>query len=98
MAELNDAWKSSAKIVVAFELIALAEATSATIMHPEWCAALTQEVRHLCLPPMYRPHIIGARALACPRACGMHSATGTRTRVARVRAEYPNQLDYGGIE
>ena len=26
------------------------------------------------------------------------SATGTRTRVARVRAKYPNQLDYGGIE
>ena len=26
------------------------------------------------------------------------SATATRTRVARVRAEYPNQLDYGGIE
>ena len=26
----------------------------------------------------------------------MHSATGTRTRVARVRAEYPNQLDYSG--
>ena len=25
-----------------------------------------------------------------------NSATGTRTRVARVRAEYPNQLDYGG--
>ena len=25
------------------------------------------------------------------------SATGTRTRVARVRAEYPNQLDYGGL-
>ena len=25
------------------------------------------------------------------------SATGTRTRVARVRAEYPNQLDYGGF-
>ena len=25
------------------------------------------------------------------------SATGTRTRVARVRAEYPNQLDYSGI-
>ena len=24
------------------------------------------------------------------------SATGTRTRVARVRAEYPNQLDYSG--
>ena len=27
----------------------------------------------------------------------MHSATGTRTRVARVRAEYPNQLDYSGF-
>ena len=26
----------------------------------------------------------------------MNSATGTRTRVARVRAEYPNQLDYSG--
>ena len=25
------------------------------------------------------------------------SATGTRTRVARVRAEYPNQLDYSGL-
>ena len=25
-----------------------------------------------------------------------NSATETRTRVARVRAEYPNQLDYGG--
>ena len=25
-----------------------------------------------------------------------HSAAGTRTRVARVRAEYPNQLDYSG--
>ena len=24
------------------------------------------------------------------------SATGTRTRVTRVRAEYPNQLDYSG--
>ena len=26
-----------------------------------------------------------------------NSATGTRTRAARVRAEYPNQLDYGGF-
>ena len=25
------------------------------------------------------------------------SAAGTRTRVARVRAEYPNQLDYSGV-
>ena len=27
-----------------------------------------------------------------------NSATGIRTRVARVRAEYPNQLDYSGSE
>ena len=26
-----------------------------------------------------------------------NSATGTRTRVARVRAEYPNQLDDSGV-
>ena len=25
-----------------------------------------------------------------------YSATGTRTRVARVKAEYPNQLDQSG--
>ena len=31
-------------------------------------------------------------------SCAQYSATGTRTRVARVRAEYPNQLDYGGVE
>ena len=30
-----------------------------------------------------------------PRRC-QNSASGTRTRVARVRAEYPNQLDYSG--
>ena len=28
---------------------------------------------------------------------GPNSATGTRARVARVRAEYPNQLDYSGV-
>ena len=30
-------------------------------------------------------------------ALNKNSATGTRTRVARVRAEYPNQLDYSGL-
>ena len=36
---------------------------------------------------------------SCGRERTQHrksSATGTRTRVARVRAEYPNQLDYSG--
>ena len=28
----------------------------------------------------------------------VNSATGTRARVARVRAEYPNQLDYSGCD
>jgi hypothetical protein len=26
-----------------------------------------------------------------------HSVAGTRIRVSRVRAEYPNQLDYNGV-
>ena len=30
------------------------------------------------------------------KSTGKGSATGTRTRVFRVRAEHPNQLDYGG--
>ena len=30
-------------------------------------------------------------------ALNKNSATGTRTRVAQVRAEYPNQLDYSGL-
>ena len=35
----------------------------------------------------------------CPsqERAGATSATGTRTRVARVRAEYPDQLDYSGF-
>ena len=37
------------------------------------------------------------QALAQSLACTIKSATGTRTRVARVRAEYPNQLDYSGL-
>ena len=37
-----------------------------------------------------------AKASPCNRLRN-NSATGTRTRVARVRAEYPNQLDYSGL-
>ena len=44
-------------------------------------------------PPMVRPS--GGPAPARGRD-GANSATGTRTRVARVRAEYPDQLDYSG--
>ena len=35
--------------------------------------------------------------VVCSPASGIiFSATGTRARVARVRAEYPDQLDYSG--
>ena len=37
------------------------------------------------------------QALAQSLACTSNSATGTRTWVARVRAGYPNQLDYSGL-
>ena len=41
----------------------------------------------------------GAPRTVCAAGSFDHnSATGTRTRVARVRAEYPNQLDYSGAE
>ena len=39
---------------------------------------------------------LGAAA-SCPAQYAQTSATGTRTRVARVRAEYPSQLDYSGV-
>ena len=32
------------------------------------------------------------------RQRAQNSATGTRTRVTRARAEYPNQLDYSGVD
>ena len=38
----------------------------------------------------------GSLLSSTPQGRGKNSATGTRTRVARVRAEYPNQLDYSG--
>ena len=39
----------------------------------------------------------GAPPLFVKHDFAINSATGTRTRVARVRAEYPNQLDYSGF-
>ena len=38
-------------------------------------------------------HMTTSQALSME---AIYSATGTRTRVSRVRAEYPNQLDYSG--
>ena len=38
-----------------------------------------------------------AQRLRFARVQRLNSAAGTRTRVTRVRAEYPNQLDYGGF-
>ena len=40
---------------------------------------------------------LGGEGKRSSMLCRQNSATGTRTRVARVRAEYPNQLDYSGF-
>ena len=47
---------------------------------------------------LLRQETVVSSALQPPddKASQINSATGTRTRVARVRAEYPNQLDYSG--
>ena len=44
------------------------------------------------------PHTPHSAVYIDMHGCGAvsYSATGTRARVARVRAEYPNQLDYSG--
>ena len=41
--------------------------------------------------------VIAVRCSLCFASLA-YSATGTRARVARVRAEYPNQLDYSGAD
>ena len=55
-------------------------------------------LQHICRqgPKPKSAHWRPAVPLLAP--LGANSATGTRTRVARVRAEYPNQLDYGGVD
>ncbi len=49
-----------------------------------------------CPSQRARSHCGVAVLAAARHAHGNTSATGTQTRVARVRAEYPNQLDYSG--
>ena len=56
-----------------------------------WQARPLQGIRNACRAPSVPTFAPGDTLPFCK--C---SATGTRTRVARVRAEYPNQLDYGG--
>ena len=55
---------------------------------------------------MYIHYLCDTQPLNASMGCGAmvnfedtkrSSAAGTRTRVARVRAEYPNQLDYSGL-
>ena len=53
---------------------------------------------HWALPAGVRiPSLSSLVFFSCVRFVKKNSATGTRTRVARVRAEYPNQLDYSGF-
>ena len=47
---------------------------------------------------MYKFCARATHGISCVARVFINSATGTRTRVARVRAEYPNQLGYGGSE
>ena len=54
------------------------------------CAHKSARGRRARILPMLLPDL---RMDWLPR----NSAAGTRTRVARVRAEYPNQLDYSGF-
>ena len=56
-----------------------------------WPARPLQGIRNACRAPSVPTFAPGGTLAFCK--C---SATGTRTRVARVRAEYPNQLDYSG--
>jgi hypothetical protein len=47
-------------------------------------------------------HLLFLKEEECPKKKGSlfssgASVAGTRTRVARVRAEYPNHLDYNGF-
>ena len=57
-----------------------------------WQARPLQGIRNACRAPSVPTFAPGDTLAFCK--C---SATGTRTRVARVRAEYPNQLDYSGV-
>ena len=49
-----------------------------------------------CISPIHRYAGAAMYDLFATAMC-KYSATGSRTRVARVRAEYPNQLDYSGF-
>ena len=48
------------------------------------------------LPPSTRDNSGGKTCSPTPSQLKQNSATGTRTRVAQMRAEYPDQLDYSG--
>ena len=57
------------------------------------CRVLSLPISFACR----RQHLQLAGAFRLGRII-LSSATGTRTQVARVKAEYPNQLDYIGLE
>ena len=54
---------------------------------------VTSRTYHKWMKSQYKMTFICVQTLT-----PQNSATGTRTRVARVRAEYPNQLDYSGVD
>ena len=82
----------------------MADVATAKESH-EKCNQITHEPLHPRAPaplaPPRRVPLPTSQSPMCFRTCrvsavGKISATGTPTRVARVRAEYPDQHDYSG--
>ena len=61
-----------------------------------FCAGDRHQPEFICAVPEMARCMVSRRGTCVRSPWAKNSATGTRTRVARVRAEYPNQLDYGG--
>ena len=62
-------------------------------------AAIVEPLPSLAASSAAAAQAYGWTAVALAAGLGAsigNSTTGTRTRVARVKAEYPNQLDYSG--
>ena len=62
-----------------------------------WMRTIQQNVTELNYPTEKTTETIRkTNKISCFFQKNKNSAAGTRTRVARVKAEYPNQLDYSG--
>ena len=83
----------SGKLQYAFVFPAISKTNNTQIIVRLGSAIIGKTSRQISFP---KSATAGSVALSFFSLC-INSATGTRTRVARVRAEYPNQLDYSGL-